>query len=54
MLVVMGQQKQKHTYEKILLLDKFNIIVDWQEVSNLPENYMLDLGAWITVQSRVE
>lgn len=42
----------KREYKQILL-DKHNIIIDWQ-IPNLPETNMLDLGIWMTVQSSVE
>ena len=47
-----GTNEGKDKYEKILK-DKFNIILTWQ-VPNSPETNMLDLGAWMTIQSVVE
>jgi hypothetical protein len=47
-----GTNEGKDKYEKILK-DKFNIILEWQ-VPNSPETNMLDLGAWMTIQSVVE
>ena len=47
-----GTNEAKKEYERILL-DEFNVIVDWQ-VANSPKSNMLDLGAWMAVQSEVE
>ena len=47
-----GTNKGKEEYEKILYEDYF-IILLWQ-VPNSPETNMLDLGAWMTIQSVVE
>ena len=47
-----GTSDKKDEYE-LILLEEFNIIVDWQ-VSNLPETNMLDLGAWMAIQHKVE
>ena len=52
-----GMNKGKDKYEKILhekiLRDTYNIILKWQ-VPNSPETNMLDLGAWMTIQSEIE
>jgi hypothetical protein len=47
-----GTNKGKEEYEKILHDDYF-VILNWQ-VPNSPEMNMLDLGAWMTIQSVVE
>ena len=47
-----GTNSTKSEYERILKED-FNIIIIWQ-VPNSPESNMLDLGAWVSVQSNVE
>ena len=47
-----GTNEGKDKYEKILA-EKYNIILKWQ-VPNSPETNMLDLGAWMTIQSEVE
>lgn len=36
-----------------ILQKEYNVIVDWQ-VANSPESNMLDLGAWMLMQSCVE
>ena len=36
-----------------LLKDKYNVLVEWQ-VANSPKLNMLDRGAWMAVQSKVE
>ena len=47
-----GTNDGKDKYEAILK-DKYNTILEWQ-VPNSPETNMLDLGAWMTIQSMVE
>ena len=47
-----GTNDTKKEYERILL-EEFNVIIIWQ-VANSPETNMLDLGAWMSVQSHVE
>jgi hypothetical protein len=47
-----GTNEGKDEYEKILKKD-YNVILTWQ-VPNSPETNMLDLGAWMTIQSVVE
>ena len=47
-----GTTDKKDEYE-LILLEEFNIIVDWQ-VPNSPETNMLDLGAWMAIQHKVE
>ena len=47
-----GTNEGKEQYEKILA-DKYNVILKWQ-VPQSPETNMLDLGAWMTIQSEVE
>ena len=47
-----GKDKVKKEYVQILK-DKYNVIVLWQ-CPNSPETNMLDLGAWMTIQSIVE
>ena len=47
-----GTNEGKSQYEKILLEDH-NIILVWQ-VPQSPETNMLDLGAWMSIQSVVE
>ena len=47
-----GTTDTKEEYERILL-DEFNVRIIWQ-VANSPETNMLDLGAWMSVQSHVE
>ena len=47
-----GTDKVKEEYINILKVD-FNVIVAWQ-VPQSPETNMLDLGAWMTIQSVVE
>jgi hypothetical protein len=47
-----GKDKVKKEYVQILK-EKYNVIVLWQ-CSNSPETNMLDLGAWMTIQSIVE
>jgi hypothetical protein len=47
-----GSNKAKDRYEN-RLNEKCNIEIVWQ-VSNLPEMNMLDLGAWMCIQSYVE
>ena len=47
-----GRNDVKKEYEKILRLD-YNVHVHWQ-VANSPETNLLDLGAWMALQSIVE
>ena len=47
-----GTNVGKEEYEKILYEDYF-VILEWQ-VPNSPETNMLDLGAWMSIQSVVE
>ena len=47
-----GTDEGKCKYEEILK-DKYNVILEWQ-VPNSPETNMLDLGAWMSIQSVVE
>ena len=47
-----GTDEGKSKYEEVLK-EKYNVILNWQ-VPNSPETNMLDLGAWMTIQSVVE
>ena len=47
-----GKKNIKEQYVK-LLKDQYNIEVEWQ-VPNSPETNMLDLGTWLSLQSKVE
>ena len=47
-----GTREVKEQYMHILE-EKFNVEVKWQ-VPNSPELNMLDLGAWVAIQSNVE
>ena len=47
-----GTDAVKLEYE-MTLVEEYNVLVDWQ-VPNSPESNMLDLGAWMAVQSEVK
>ena len=47
-----GTNDAKERYVKILK-DYYNIVIKWQ-VPNSPELNILDLGVWMSVQSKVE
>ena len=47
-----GKKNIKEEYVK-KLKDKYNVEVEWQ-VPNSPETNMLDLGTWLSLQSKVE
>ena len=47
-----GTIETKKQYEDTLKKD-YNVILDWQ-VPNSPETNLLDLGAWMAIQSEVE
>ena len=47
-----GTDEAKEEYVKILR-EEFNVIIEWQ-VPNSPDTNLLDLGAWVTIQSVVE
>lgn len=47
-----GTDEAKATYVRILI-QKYNIVIEWQ-IPNSPDTNLLDLGAWVTIQSVVE
>ena len=48
-----GTNEGKEQYERKILYEDYFVILEWQ-VPNSPETNMMDLGAWMAIQSVVE